>query len=104
MARFHQQRRIPNSLLCYNVGMAAKLSNELSDSLQASGAEELEVVDPTTPRLYVICDAEIHQQAKRVLDRESIRVGIQQMENGEGQPLDEAFEEMRTELGFQPKQ
>ena len=84
--------------------MATKLSKELSDALQASGAEELEVVDPTTQRLYVICDAEIHQQAKQVLDRESIRVGIQQMENGEGQPLDEAFEEMRTDLGFQPKQ
>ena len=29
---------------------------------------------------------------------------VQQMENGDGQPLDEAFEEMRTELGFQPTQ
>ena len=91
-------------VLWYDLHMTPQLSKELSDALQASGAEELEVVDPNTQRLYVICDAGIHQQAKRVLDREAIRVGIQQMENGEGQPLDEAFEKMRTKLGFQRKQ
>ncbi len=84
--------------------MTPRLSKELLDALRASGAEELEVVDPTTQRLYVICDAEIHQQAKRVLDREAIRIGIQQMESGEGQPLDEAFEEMRSKLGFESKE
>jgi hypothetical protein len=83
--------------------MTPQLSKELSDALQASEAEELEVMDPQTQRLYVICDPGMHQQAKRVLDREAIRAGIQQMENGETQPVDEAFEEMRVRLGFAPR-
>jgi len=83
--------------------MTPQLSKELSDALLASDAEELEVVDPQTQRLYVICDPGMHQQARRVLDREAILAGIQQMENGETQPVDEAFEEMRIRLGFAPK-
>lgn len=80
--------------------MIAKLSKELSDALQANGTEELEVVDPQTQRVYVICDVAVHQQAKRVLDRDAIREGIVQMESGMTQPIDEAFEEMRIRLGF----
>lgn len=84
--------------------MTAKLSQELSAALHASGNDQLEVVDPQTQRVYVICDRGMHQHVKRVLDREAIAEGIQQVENGETQPLDEAFEEMRIELGFDKQQ
>ncbi len=36
--------------------MTPRLSKELSDALKASGAEELEAVDPATGRVYVVVD------------------------------------------------
>ena len=84
--------------------MTAKLSQELSDALQASGDHCLELVDPQTQRVYVLCDRETHQRVKRVLDSQTIADGIRQMESGETQPLNEAFEQMRTELGFDQPQ
>ena len=38
----------------------------------------------------------------RQQDREAIAEGIRQMEAGEGQPLDNAFAEIRSRLGFSP--
>lgn len=88
----------------YCVSMVAKLSQELSEALHASGHRQLEVVDPQTQRVYVLCDREMHQHVKRVLDREAIAEGVRQMESGETQSLNEAFEEMRIELGFDKRQ
>jgi len=84
--------------------MPAQLSKELSDALLASGTDAIEVVDPQTQRVYVICDAELHRNAKRILDREAIHDGIQQMRNGDTQPLDAAFDEMRSRLGLESPQ
>ena len=84
--------------------MTAKLSKELSDALNASQANEIEAVDPTSGRVYFIVDGETHRQAMEALrrqqDRDAIAEGIAQMETGQGKPLDEAFEEIRDRLGF----
>jgi hypothetical protein len=37
---------------------------------------------------------------RRQQDREAIAQGIAEMEAGQGKPLDQAFAEMRTRLGF----
>ena len=81
--------------------MTARLSQELADALHASGAGELEVIDPTTNRVYVVVDNQTHQAAlRRQQDHDAIAEGIAQMEAGQGKPLDEAFEGMRERLGF----
>lgn len=80
--------------------MTANLSPELSAALKASGHNELEVIDPQTQQTYVLCDAAVHEEAKRVLDREAIGEGIAAMERGDTQPVDEAFDDIRNELGF----
>lgn len=84
--------------------MTARLSQELADALQASGAGELEVIDPITNRVYVVVDNQTHQAAmaalRRQQDHDAIAEGIAQMEAGQGKPLDEAFEGIRERLGF----
>lgn len=84
--------------------MIAKLNKELADALHASGAGQLEVVDPETNRTYTIVDSEMHRQAMEALrrqqDHEAIAQGIAEMEAGGGIPLEEAFAEMRVRLGF----
>jgi len=88
--------------------MSAKLSKDLADALHAAGHGELEVVDPSTNRTYTIVDSEIHRRAMEALrsqqDRDAIRQGIAEMEAGLGKPLDEAFSDMRSRLGFPHKQ
>lgn len=84
--------------------MMAKLTKELTAALHATGAGELEVVDPETQRTYFVVDADIHRQAMEALhrqqDRDAIAQGIAEMEAGQGKPLDQAFAEMRVRLGF----
>ena len=88
----------------YYCRMSAKLSKDLADALHAAGHGELEVVDPSTNRTYTIVDSEIHRRAMEALrcqqDRDAIRQGLAEMEAGLGRPVDEAFAEMRSRLGF----
>ncbi len=75
--------------------MSANLRKELADALHAAGDSELEVVDPSRNRTYVIVDSEIHSRAMEALrrqqDHDAIAEGIAQMEAGQSKPLDEAF-------------
>jgi len=84
--------------------MITKLTKELSEALQASGQHALEVIDPQTNRTYLIVDSEMHRRAMEALrqqeDLAAIAEGISQMEAGQGRPLDEAFTQMRAQLGF----
>jgi predicted transcriptional regulator len=72
--------------------------------LHAAGERELEVVDPSTNRTYVIVDSEIHRRAMEALrrqqDLDAIAEGIAQIEAGQGKPLDEVFAGLRSRLGF----
>ncbi len=110
-----RSRRVLNSIvLCtgnaavYHPAMIMKITQELADALHTSGDSELEVVDPQTQRRYVLIDSETHRRAmdalRREQDHEAIAEGLAQMEAGQGQPLDEAFADLRSRLGFpQPK-
>ena len=74
--------------------MAITLSHELSEALHAAGGDELELVDPTTNRTYVLVDREVFRRALEVLrseeDLAAIARGIAQMEAGEGISLSES--------------
>ena len=84
--------------------MTPKLNKELSDALHASENGEVQAIDPATNKVYVVVDGEVHRKAmdalRRQKDHAAIAEGIAQMEAGEGQPLDEAFEDVRKNLGF----
>lgn len=88
--------------------MIAKLNKELAAALHAVGNRELEVVDPDTQRTYILVDLETHRRAMEALrrqqDRDAIAEGLAQMEAGEGKPLDQAFADMRSRLGFSSTQ
>ncbi len=88
--------------------MTPKLSQELASVLRANSPDGLEVVDPVTNRVYVIVDCDIYRQAVEALrhqnDRNAIAEGLAQMEAGDGEPVEQAFEEMRERLKFpQPR-
>ena len=87
--------------------MITKLTRELADAVNASEATGLEVVDPSTNRIYVIVDGETHRRAmdalRRVQDVESIQRGAVQADAGEGIPLDDADRRLREELGFEAR-
>ncbi|MEQ8791956.1 MAG: hypothetical protein RIC55_37210 [Pirellulaceae bacterium] len=84
--------------------MTAKLSKDLAAALLATGGSGLEVVDPDTQRTYMIVDSDIHRRAMEALrrqqDHDAIAEGLAEMEAGHGKPLDEAFADMRSRLGF----
>ena len=87
--------------------MAAQLSKELADALNASGGNQLELIDPTTNRMYVVVDSQTHRKAMAALqrqqDHDAIAEGIAQMEAGQGKPLHEVEAEMRAEFGYPPR-
>ena len=85
--------------------MTPKLTEEQSAAVDANDTGSVPVVHPSTNRTYFIVDGETHQQAMEALqqkrrqeDHDAIAEGIAQMEAGEGKPLDEAFEGIRTRL------
>lgn len=91
--------------------MTPKLTDELSAAIDASKSESLEVVHPSTNRTYFIVDGDTHrramdalQQKRRQEDHDAIAEGIAQMEAGEGQPLAEAFDDIRANLQLRPRQ
>lgn len=92
----------------YDAAMTEKLTKELAAALHASGNVELQVVDPETSRLYFIVDSETHRQAmdalRRQQDRDAIAQGIAEMEAGRGMPLDEAFDDIRSQLRLRQRQ
>lgn len=92
----------------YNSYITARLTKELAAALHATGDRELEVVDPETSRVYFIVDGEMHRQAmdalRRQRDRAAIAAGLSEMEAGLGTPLDEAFDNVRADLGLRQRQ
>lgn len=98
---------LSNAVLCYNVGMTPKLPNELADAVDASGQMPVEVEHPNTHATYFVVEGETHRQAmdalRRQKDRDAIQEGIDQMEAGEGVPLDKAFERVGQKLDLPPR-
>jgi acyl-CoA reductase-like NAD-dependent aldehyde dehydrogenase len=87
--------------------MPLQLTKELSDALLSNDEDELEVVDPRTQQSYYLVPGATHRQAMDALraaeDRAAIAEAIRQMEAGEGQPLEEAFDEIRAKLGLRAR-
>jgi len=53
-----------------NSGMPTKLTKELADPLNATGENELEVVEPSTQRTYFVVDVAVHRRAMDALRRQ----------------------------------
>jgi hypothetical protein len=74
--------------------MTAKLTKELAAALQATGGNELEVIDPDTERTYFLVDGDIHRRAmdalRRQQDHDAIAQGIAELESGEGLSVENA--------------
>ena len=82
--------------------MPVILNKELSDAL--NGGEELEAVDPSTGRVYMIVDRTLYRRTREKQIHEAIQRGIESMETGRGILLEEADSLLREELGFPPRQ
>ena len=84
--------------------MTVRLSKEPADALRAAEHHELELIDPETHRRYVLVDSETHQRAMRALQRQqdfdAIARGLREMEAGGGEPLDQAFADIRRRLNL----
>ncbi len=84
--------------------MTAKLSKELQEALHNSTGDDVELVDPTTNRVYVLIDYDLHARAMVALrqqqDWEAIQEGVAQADAGQTVPLAEADRRIRDSLGF----
>ena len=80
-----------------------KLTPQLAAALHNTPSGSLEVVDPATNRVYVLCDPAIQNKAKALLDKQAIAEGVADVEAGRTQTLDEAFAEIRQNTGLPPK-
>lgn len=82
--------------------MAATLSQELVEALHSAGMDDLEFIDPTTNRTYVLIDRDVCRRAMEALrreqDRAAIARGIAQMKAGEGMSLAESRQLNREHL------
>lgn len=78
--------------------MTPDLPPELSQAVHESATGALEVNDPRTNKRYFICDPELQQKAKAVVDREAIAAGIRDMEAGRTEPLKDAMDSIRKRL------
>ena len=82
--------------------MDLELNPEIIDALHAAGEKPLRVVDPQTNRAFVIIDEETHQQAMEALrkaeDQQSIARGVAEMNAGQGRPVNETIQGIRSRL------
>jgi len=79
--------------------MTTKLTQEIADALRHCGREPLPVIDPTNQQPYFVVEKDMHERAMQALryveSIESIRRGLQSMEEGRGMSVDES--QRRTE-------
>jgi len=85
--------------------MTLRLNSDLTAAVDANGEQPLEVVHPANNRTYYIVEGDTHRQAMEALRQrerqenyDAIAEGIEQMEAGEGIPLEKARELTRERL------
>ncbi len=89
--------------------MTPQLNNELEEAV-ATHPEGAIQVQGANGTYWIMTNSamELHQQAMQTLrqqeDRAAIAEGIRQMEAGQGQPLDEAFDDINRNLGLPASQ
>ncbi len=85
-----------------------KLNEEVAQALIKSDGEPLAVEVPGSDRRFVLVEQSTFDEAMAALELqrnvELIREGIADVEAGRVLPLDEAMEQIRRELRFQPRQ
>lgn len=83
--------------------MITQLSEEQRQAL-LQHPEGIEIRDEATQKVYILSDADVHRRAMQALqqqeERDAIQAGIEDMEAGRTQPLEEADQQIRQELGF----
>lgn len=85
-----------------------KLNEEVAQALIKSDGEPLSVELPGSDRRFVLVEQSTFDEAMEALELQRnvklIREGIADVEAGRVLPLDEAMEQIRRELRFQPRQ
>ena len=85
-----------------------KLSDEIVQALKDCDGEPLSFEMPGSDRRFVLVEQSTFDAAMAALELqrsvELIREGIADVEAGKVLPLDEAMEQIRRELRFQPRQ
>lgn len=86
--------------------MKTSLSDEQRQALNQE-PEGVLVEDAQTQKIYFLTDADLHQRAmdalRRQEDRAAIQAGIDDMEAGRVIPLEEVDQQIREELGLEPR-
>jgi PHD/YefM family antitoxin component YafN of YafNO toxin-antitoxin module len=85
-----------------------KLSEEVAEALKAAKGRPIAVDVPGFDHRFVVIDQAEYDAAMAELDLQKnvalIREGIADVEAGRVQPLEEAMDDIRRELGFRPRQ
>lgn len=94
----------PNRVIVwYTMDMTPRLTNEQSEALHASG-DEMQILDPSTNKVYVVVEQSIHQKAKAAMqlrdeeDLAAIQSGIDDVEAGRTTLAAEAHKRIRENL------
>jgi hypothetical protein len=78
--------------------MIPYLTPEQASALHASGDAPMQIVDPTTQRVYYVVDSGFLAELKCRADLEAIREGIADMRAGHSIPIEQARNEDRSQL------
>ena len=85
-----------------------KLSEEVAEALKAAKGRPIAVDVPGFDHRFVVVDQAEYDAAMAELELQKnvslIREGIADVEAGRVQPLEEAMDDIRRELGFRPRQ
>lgn len=80
-----------------------QLSEEQRQAL-LENPEGIEIRDHATQKVYILSEADVHRRAMQALrlqeEREAIQAGIDDLEAGRVQPIEEADQQIRRQLGF----
>lgn len=70
--------------------MISYLTSEQASALHASGNAPMQIVDPTTRRVYYVIDSGLLAELERRSDLDAIREGVADMHAGRSVPIDQA--------------
>ncbi len=87
-----------NFILTYTGTMTFYLTPEQASALQAGGNAPMQLVDPTTRRVYYVIDSTFLAELERHADLDAIREGIEDMQAGRSLPIEQARIEDRETL------
>ena len=70
--------------------MTSYLTPEQASALQAGGNAPMQIVDPTTRRVYYVIDSGMLAELERRSDLDAIREGVADMQAGRSVSIDQA--------------